>query len=997
VGVAWCAALIAAISANFVPAAAAPIDPVNFSETEFVSGLFNVTGMAWAPDGSGRLFTLLQGGTVLVVQYNAATATGSVASQAFASISPIYSISECGLIGICFDPDFLNNRYVYFLVTVSATEQQIIRYTDTAGVGTNRKVLVTGLPTGGDSHNGGGIGIGPDGRLYWAVGDKGNSTGVDADLSTLAAKIGRANRATGAALNDNPFFDGTGPNADHIWSRGWRNPFSLTFQPGTGKLWVNNVGSHEYGATQPNSGGGYEQVFTVERGGHAGWNDYENNQPAGYLTPAIAYRTHNATTVRLAAAGASRVAGVATFTTRSFHPFRRGAKVTIADVAEPSFNGAYYVASRVSDTQFTVAQAGGDAASGGGTAATLDLGSSITGGCFYDSTAFPASHRGNFFFGDYSTNTLVRATLDASDIPTSVDRFTTGSYSTSGQVDVVTGPDGALYAATHRNAAGGGVSRIATTSSAQNLIVHPTAFDIVEGGSSVITLRLAQPPAANVAVTVSRISGDTDLAVSGAATRTFTPANWNQFQTVRIAAAQDGDRVNDTATFQVSSPGLTSYDVRVNVIDDEEPQLVLSKNNVALTEEGTAQFSVSLASAPSGSVTVNIARASGDADITVSSGATRTFTSANYSSPQNVTLAAAQDADTTPDTTTISVTLAGNPTRTVLAVAEDNDTAAPVITSTPVTTAKAGIPYHYHVEATGNPAPTYSISGGPGSMMINPTTGAISWALPYAATFAITVTATGTGTPAQQTYTVVGSNDAAPVAAITQPVAGGLVAGVNAEFSGDGSDDIGTVKAEFFVDSVLRSTDINSTGYYRFGGALARFDTTPFSNGPHTLRLRVTDAIGQTSFQDVQVIVGNGVDAWRAQHFTLGDPAELADSALLADPDRDGVVNLLEYSTDSLPKTASLARMPVSQIVNVDGADYLALRFVSVKWASDLDYMVEAAGNLAGPWTQIDPADPAYRVAIQDNVPAFGLATVTVRDVVPLGADARFMRLRVTK
>ena len=38
-----------------------------------------------------------------------------------------------------------------------------------------------------------------------------------------------------------------------------------------------------------------------------------------------------------------------------------------------------------------------------------------------------------------------------------------------------------------------------------------------------------------------------------------------------------------------------------------------------------------------------------------------------------------------------------------------------------------------------------------------------------------------------------------------------------------------------------------------------------------------------------------------------------------------------------------------------------------------------------------------YRVSAQDNVPSFGLTTVIVRDLVPMGTGPRFMRLRVTK
>jgi internalin A len=50
-----------------------------------------------------------------------------------------------------------------------------------------------------------------------------------------------------------------------------------------------------------------------------------------------------------------------------------------------------------------------------------------------------------------------------------------------------------------------------------------------------------------------------------------------------------------------------------------------------------------------------------------------------------------------------------------------------VITSTPVTTATVGQVYSYDVEATGVPAPTYSLITAPSGMTINATTGLIQW------------------------------------------------------------------------------------------------------------------------------------------------------------------------------------------------------------------------------------------------------------------------------
>ena len=232
--------LISVISLLSFPftAWATSLDP-NFTESVVITdntNLGSATGMAWAPDGSNRLFITRKDGQIRIVKNGALNATP------FATLSPIFTNSECGLIGICFDPNFVVNHFVYVFVTVSGSEQQIIRYTDSSDIGTAKTIIMPGLPTLGQNHDGGAVGIGPDGKLYWSIGDNGNGTGVNSDLTVLAAKVGRAN-LDGSIPNDNPFFDGAGPNNDYIWARGFRNPFTFTFQPGTGKLWVDITGN----------------------------------------------------------------------------------------------------------------------------------------------------------------------------------------------------------------------------------------------------------------------------------------------------------------------------------------------------------------------------------------------------------------------------------------------------------------------------------------------------------------------------------------------------------------------------------------------------------------------------------------------------------------------------------------------------------------------------------------------------------------------------------
>ncbi len=975
-----------------------PVDTANFAETTFVSDSTLMplpTGLGWAPDGSGRLFVICKGGLVRVVQYNPGTSTGTLGATPWATLSPVFTNSECGLIGLCFDPNFINNRFVYFFVTVSSSEQRIVRYTDNPGtnIGSNETLIVGGLPTLGQNHDGGGIGIGPDGRLYWSIGDNGNNTGVDNDFVSLCAKVGRANRFTGAVLNDNPFFDGAGTNNDYIWARGCRNPFTMMFQPGTGKLWLNVVGSAPDGQTQPLSGPGYEQVFVVPRGGHIGWNDYENNQPAGFLTPLIAYRVNSTTVSNLAASGAARSGNVVTFTTQNFHPFRQGARVVIAGVANSTFNGIFYVASRVSDTSFTVAQSGPDATSGGGTATTQALGGSISGGTFYDSTAFPAAYRGNFFFGDYNGNLVARAILDGNDVPTSVDLFGTVL---SQAVDTAVGPDGALYIA---QIGSGTVRRIATTSSAQNLIVQSTAIGVPEGGGAVFTVRLAQAPGVNVSVSINKASGDADLTLASAATLTFTPSNWNQIQAVTIAAAEDADLASGTAMFNVSAAGLTSYSVKATEIENDEPQLVLSRNNVSLVENGSGTFQVSLATAPAADVTVNVARTAGDTDLSVTGGATLTFTPLNATTPQTVTIFAAEDADNLGDAAMFSVTLAGDPERVVNVVATDNDNAAPSITSTAKTTGIVGSLYTYDVNATGNPTPTYNLTTRPSAAMtINNTTGVINWTPTATGTFPVVVQVINGVVPnATQSFSIVVTNDAAPAAVITQPAAGSVISGTNSEFYGDGVDDVGTVKGEFFIDGVLAYTDTAAGGHYHINGTHALFDTTQYTNGPHTLRMRVTDTAGQTSFTEVQVSFGNLIAGWKKDKFTPAEQGNPAISGDEADPEFDGIKNLGEYGLNLAPKASSTLGLPTSAIQNVSGTNYLTLTFTRVKWATDLTYIVEADGDLLPPWAQIDPLLPANQVSVLDNLPSFGLQTTTVKDVVPAGTGPRYMRLRIVK
>ena len=133
----------------------------------------------------------------------------------------------------------------------------------------------------------------------------------------------------------------------------------------------------------------------------------------------------------------------------------------------------------------------------------------------------------------------------------------------------------------------------------------------------------------------------------------------------------------------------------------------------------------------------------------------------------------------------------------------------------------------------------------------------------------------------------------------------------------------------------------------------------------------------------VIAIVGSGLTAlqsWRQTQF--GTAIASGSTADTADPDGDGVPNLLEYALGLDPSQANSTGLPVLRT----DAGHLTLTFNRAAGATDLTYIVEATNNLTGNWTEIYSA---LGVTIADQV--------TATDPQPLtGTPRRFLRLRIT-
>lgn len=97
------------------------------------------------------------------------------------------------------------------------------------------------------------------------------------------------------------------------------------------------------------------------------------------------------------------------------------------------------------------------------------------------------------------------------------------------------------------------------------------AIAVEEGTTSLsqFQVRLSENPGSTVTVTVARISGDSDLAVTGGNPLTFNSANWQTFKAVQVSAAEDVDKVSSIAIFRCSATGFASKDVSVSEIDND--------------------------------------------------------------------------------------------------------------------------------------------------------------------------------------------------------------------------------------------------------------------------------------------------------------------------------------------------------------------------------------------------------------------------------------------
>lgn len=273
------------------PSASPAPDAPRIALEPVVEGLSKPLGVLEAPDGSARLLVVEQGGLVRVAE------AGVVRAAPFLDLRDrVSSGSEQGLLGLAFEP---NTSRVFASFTDASGRSTLVRYqyepaSLVALAATESVLLVVDQPF--SNHNGGHLVFGPDGMLYFGLGDGGSAgdpVGNAQNPETLLGSILRLDVSGDAYAvpPDNPFSQGGGRG--EVFHFGLRNPWRFSFDRDSGDLFIGDVGQNKV-----------EEVDFAPAGSaglNFGWNVWEGSESyrggstRGNATFPVAEYTHAAT------------------------------------------------------------------------------------------------------------------------------------------------------------------------------------------------------------------------------------------------------------------------------------------------------------------------------------------------------------------------------------------------------------------------------------------------------------------------------------------------------------------------------------------------------------------------------------------------------------------------------------------------------------------------------------------------------------------------------
>jgi PQQ-dependent dehydrogenase (s-GDH family) len=197
---------------------------------------------------------------------------------------PIANVNQSGgqdgVLGMAFDPDFDNTHNIYVAYTYEESgdepvlKTKITRFTYNPAMGnlSDPLDLISGL-SGSSDHNSGRMTFGPDGKLYYTIGDQGKNQLALACLNNMALHLPTADQVSaknwstyegkvlrmnpdGSIPEDNPVIEGV---RSHIFTYGHRNAQGIAMGP-NGDLFISEHGDNSD-----------DEVNRLQAGGNYGW------------------------------------------------------------------------------------------------------------------------------------------------------------------------------------------------------------------------------------------------------------------------------------------------------------------------------------------------------------------------------------------------------------------------------------------------------------------------------------------------------------------------------------------------------------------------------------------------------------------------------------------------------------------------------------------------------------------------------------------------------
>ena len=217
-------------------------------------------GVYNAGDSSNRLFGIEQAGRVHIIEKD------KNETEILLDITDKVENAdwEQGLLGLAFHPNYEDNGQFFVTYTVKDLGDEAATLRLSKFVEDNETVVLD-VDQPYVNHNGGHIMFGPDGYLYYGLGDGGKYNDAydhAQNLKTLKGSVLRLNVDGDEYTipSDNPFVGNDNGYREEIFAYGFRNPWMFGFDRETGDLWLGDVGQDKW-----------EEVNIVISGGNYGW------------------------------------------------------------------------------------------------------------------------------------------------------------------------------------------------------------------------------------------------------------------------------------------------------------------------------------------------------------------------------------------------------------------------------------------------------------------------------------------------------------------------------------------------------------------------------------------------------------------------------------------------------------------------------------------------------------------------------------------------------